>query len=126
MRTPRANSVRSVSTYCTSPLSMVTSRRSPGRIEPPLSAPSAGHQAQHHNKPNCIHSVSPEARYAPAMELLLLSNSRTLGGYLTDYLPEIHDFAKGVRRAVFVPFAAVATPWKEYAGRVEQATGFSL
>lgn len=60
------------------------------------------------------------------MELLLLSNSRTPAGYLTDYLEEITQFAKGVRRAVFVPFAAVATPWKEYAGRVEQATGLSL
>ena len=52
------------------------------------------------------------------MELLLLSSSRTLAGYLTDYLPEIEDFSAGTRRAVFVPFAAVAVPWAEYAAKV--------
>jgi len=60
------------------------------------------------------------------MELLLLSSSRTPAGYLTDYLPEIRAFTKGVRHAAFVPFAAVALPWKEYVGRVQEAMGISL
>lgn len=60
------------------------------------------------------------------MELLLLSSSRTPAGYLTDYLPEIRAFTHGVRRAVFVPFAAVARPWDEYARMVREALGFDL
>ena len=60
------------------------------------------------------------------MELLLLSSSRTPAGYLTDYLPEIRAFSAGIRRAAFVPFAAVRFSWEEYVRRVEQATGFSL
>ena len=60
------------------------------------------------------------------MELLLLSSSRTPAGYLTDYLPEIRAFSGGIRRAAFIPFAAVRFSWDEYVRRVEQATGFSL
>ncbi len=60
------------------------------------------------------------------MELLLLSSSRTPAGYLTDYLPEIRAFAGGIRRALFVPFAAVRLPWEEFGRRVEEATGFSI
>jgi peptidase E len=60
------------------------------------------------------------------MELLLLSGSRTLAGYLTDYLPEIEDFSAGTRRAVVVPFAAVSVPWAEYATKVSEATGLEL
>ena len=60
------------------------------------------------------------------MELLLLSSSRTPAGYLTDYLPEIRAFSAGIRRAAFIPFAAVRFSWDEYVRRVEQATGFSL
>lgn len=60
------------------------------------------------------------------MELLLLSSSRTSAGYLTDYLAEIRDFSAGTRRAVFVPFAAVALPWAEYAAKVSAATGLEL
>ena len=60
------------------------------------------------------------------MELLLLSSSRTPAGYLTDYLPEIRSFAAGIRRAAFIPFAAVRFSWDEYVRRVEQATGFDL
>jgi dipeptidase E len=60
------------------------------------------------------------------MELLLLSSSRTPAGYLTDYLPEIRAFAGGIRRALFIPFAAVRLPWAEFATRVEEASGFSL
>jgi dipeptidase E len=59
-------------------------------------------------------------------ELLLLSSSRTPAGYLTDYLPAIKEFTAGVRRAVFVPFAAVSLPWDEYARRVQEAIGFPL
>jgi dipeptidase E len=60
------------------------------------------------------------------MELLLLSSSRTPAGYLTDYLPEIRAFAGGIKRALFIPFAAVRLPWEEFARRVEEASGFSL
>jgi dipeptidase E len=60
------------------------------------------------------------------VELLLLSSSRTPAGYLTDYLPEIRSFAAGIRRAAFIPFAAVRFSWDEYVRRVEQATGFDL
>jgi dipeptidase E len=61
-----------------------------------------------------------------AMELLLLSSSRTPAGYLTDYLPEIRAFAGGIRRALFLPFAAVRLPWEEFARRVAEASGFTL
>jgi dipeptidase E len=60
------------------------------------------------------------------MELLLLSSSRTPAGYLTDYLPEIRAFAGGIRRALFVPFAAVRLPWEEFGRRVGEATGLSI
>jgi dipeptidase E len=60
------------------------------------------------------------------MELLLLSSSRTPAGYLTDYLPEIRAFAGGIRRALFVPFAAVRLPWEEFGQRVAEASGFSI
>jgi dipeptidase E len=60
------------------------------------------------------------------MELLLLSSSRTPAGYLTDYLPAIKAFTAGVRRAVFVPFAAVSLPWEEFAARVSGAIGLAL
>ena len=55
------------------------------------------------------------------MELLLLSSSRTAAGYLTDYLPAIGDFARGARRALFIPFAAVSLPWDEYREKVRSA-----
>jgi len=55
------------------------------------------------------------------MELLLLSSSRTPAGYLTDYLADIKAFSAGARRAVFVPFAAVALPWDEYLSKVGKA-----
>ena len=60
------------------------------------------------------------------MELLLLSSSRTPAGYFTDYLPEIRDFTRDVKRAAFVPFAAVGLPWDKYAARVRKATGLAL
>lgn len=55
------------------------------------------------------------------MNLLLLSNSRTPGGFLTDHLPLIAELAAGARRAVFVPFAAVTAPWSDYVGNVRAA-----
>jgi len=55
------------------------------------------------------------------MELLLLSSSRTPAGYLVDYLAAIRAHAAGVRRSVFVPFAAVSLPWDEYTARVSDA-----
>jgi dipeptidase E len=60
------------------------------------------------------------------VELLLLSSSRTPAGYLTDYLAEIRAFASGIRRALFIPFAAVRLPWEEFGRRVGEATGFSI
>lgn len=57
------------------------------------------------------------------MELLLLSSSRTAAGFLTDYLPEISAFAGGIRKAVFVPFAAVIRPWDELAAMVGEVLG---
>jgi dipeptidase E len=60
------------------------------------------------------------------MELLLLSSSRTAGGYFTDYLPEVTAFAGDIRRAAFVPFAAVSRSWEEYASLVRGALGFDL
>jgi dipeptidase E len=60
------------------------------------------------------------------MQLLLLSSSRTPAGYLTDYLGDIRPFTAEVRRAVFIPFAAVSLSWDEYAKRVEDAIGLPL
>jgi dipeptidase E len=60
------------------------------------------------------------------IELLLLSSSRTAAGYFTDYLAEIAAFADGIRRAAFVPFAAVTRSWEEYAAVVGGALGFDL
>jgi len=55
------------------------------------------------------------------MELLLLSSSRTPAGYLTDYLADIKAFSAGIRRALFVPYAAVSLPWEEYGAKVGEA-----
>jgi dipeptidase E len=60
------------------------------------------------------------------VELLLLSSSRTAAGYFTDYAAEVAAFAGGIRRAAFVPFAAVTRPWDEYAAAVHGALGFDL
>ena len=60
------------------------------------------------------------------MELLLLSSSRTPAGYFIDYLSAIKRFTASARRAVFVPFAAVALPWDEYAKRVGEALSLEL
>jgi dipeptidase E len=60
------------------------------------------------------------------LELLLLSSSRTPAGYFTDYLPEIKRFTASVRRAVFVPFAAVSLSWQDYRKRVCEAIGIEL
>jgi len=58
--------------------------------------------------------------------LLLLSSSRTPAGYLTEYLDDIRELIAGVRRAAFVPFAAVRLPWNEYAKKAAEAIGFPL
>lgn len=55
------------------------------------------------------------------MELLLLSSSRTPAGYLTDYLPAIRAFAGTLRRALFVPFAAVSLPWEQFGAKAGEA-----
>lgn len=56
---------------------------------------------------------------------MLLSNSRTPGGYLTDYLPAIRELAGEKPRAAFIPFAGVSIAWDEYRKKVEDALGFS-
>jgi len=60
------------------------------------------------------------------LNLLLLSSSRTPAGYFTEYLPHIAAFSGGIRRAAFVPFAAVSLPWPDYAKMVQAALGFEL
>jgi dipeptidase E len=45
------------------------------------------------------------------VELLLLSNSRTANGWLVDHVPAIREIAGARRRAFFVPYAVVGTPW---------------
>jgi dipeptidase E len=60
------------------------------------------------------------------MELLLLSSSRTPAGYFTDYLPAIRAFTAGVRKAAFIPYAAVTLQWDEYRARVAEAIGIEL
>lgn len=54
------------------------------------------------------------------MELLLLSNSRTANGWLVDHVPEIMRFAGPARRAFFIPYAVVSTPWDEIAARLRE------
>lgn len=60
------------------------------------------------------------------MDLLLLSSSRTPAGYFTDYLPEVRDFVGRIRRAYFVPFAAVGMPWDQYARMAGEALGLAM
>lgn len=60
------------------------------------------------------------------MDLLLLSSSRTRAGYFTDYLPEVRDFVGRIRRAYFVPFAAVGMPWDQYARMAGEALGLAM
>ena len=53
------------------------------------------------------------------MDLLLLSNSRGPdGSYLVHALGEIAAIAAGRKRALFIPFAAVADPWEAYTEKV--------
>jgi dipeptidase E len=56
-----------------------------------------------------------------ALELLLLSNSSSVRGYLVDALFEITPFTRGLREAVFVPYAAVTRSYDSYASRVAEA-----
>jgi len=54
-----------------------------------------------------------------ASRLLLLSNSRNVGGgYLDNAEAWIRAALPGVTRAVFVPYAGVTVAWDEYAGTV--------
>jgi dipeptidase E len=45
--------------------------------------------------------------------LVLLSNSRTENGWLVDHIPAIRELADGRKRAFFVPYAVLGTPWEE-------------
>jgi dipeptidase E len=57
-----------------------------------------------------------------AMELLLLSNSRSPdGGYLTHAREIIRAAAAGRTRVLFVPFAAVTFSWDQYTANVQAA-----
>src|SRR5688572_16195870 len=56
-----------------------------------------------------------------SLDLLLLSNSSSVRGYLVDALFEITPFARGLREAVFVPYAAVTRSYDLYASRVAEA-----
>jgi dipeptidase E len=60
------------------------------------------------------------------MELLLLSNSRTAAGFLVDYVEEIRAFARGARRACFIPYASVMRPWEEFTAMVREALPFDF
>ena len=64
------------------------------------------------------------------MKLLLLSNSRAAdGGYLTQQRDVIAATLKGVRKALFVPFAGVTVSWDDYTAQVQAAvahTGVQL
>ncbi|HSW17511.1 MAG TPA: dipeptidase PepE [Ramlibacter sp.] len=55
------------------------------------------------------------------MNLLLLSNSTSEGGYLQYALQGIGAWAGQRRRAVFVPFAGVTRDWDDYARIVQEA-----
>jgi dipeptidase E len=61
-----------------------------------------------------------------AMELLLLSNSRTAAGFLVDFVAEIRAFAGSARRAAFVPYASVMRPWEEFMAMVKEALPFDF
>jgi dipeptidase E len=55
----------------------------------------------------------------PTSRLLLLSNSRNVGGGYLDHAETwIRTALRGVTRAVFVPYAGVTVTWDEYAGTV--------
>lgn len=58
------------------------------------------------------------------MELLLLSNSRTENGWLVDHIPAIREVAAGARRAFFVPFAVVGTPWEAFTAELFKVLDF--
>ena len=55
------------------------------------------------------------------MNLLLLSNSTSVSGYLTHARGWISETLAGVERAAFVPYAGVTVDWDAYAGRVREA-----
>ena len=58
------------------------------------------------------------------MELLLLSNSRTENGWLVDHVPAIREIAAGRKRAFFIPYAVVGTPWEEITGKLFDVLDF--
>ena len=55
------------------------------------------------------------------MNLLLLSNSTGVDGYLTYALPAIAAVAGGVKLATFVPFASITRDWDDYILLVREA-----
>ena len=58
------------------------------------------------------------------MELLLLSNSRTANGWLVDHVPALRAIAGARKRAFFVPYAVVGTPWEELAAKLFDVLAF--
>lgn len=55
------------------------------------------------------------------MQVLLLSNSTSDNGFLVDWLPLLADFLRGMREALFVPYAGVVHSWDAYEARVRDA-----
>jgi dipeptidase E len=58
------------------------------------------------------------------MELLLLSNSRSANGWLVDHVPAIREVAGARKRAFFVPYAVVGTPWEALTAKLFQVLDF--
>jgi dipeptidase E len=58
------------------------------------------------------------------VELLLLSNSRTENGWLVDHVPAIREIAAGRKRAFFVPYAVVGTPWETFTAELFKVLDF--
>jgi dipeptidase E len=58
------------------------------------------------------------------VELLLLSNSRTENGWLVDHVPAIREVAAGRKRAFFVPYAVVGTPWDTFTAELFKVLDF--
>jgi dipeptidase E len=57
-------------------------------------------------------------------DLVLLSNSRTENGWLVDHIPAIREVAGGRRKAFFVPYAVVGTPWEEITSKLFEVLSF--
>ena len=76
----------------------------------------------HASGPGPVLHWAPPVPVPPAMNLLLLSNSRMPDGrYLVHALDAIAALAAGRRRALFLPFAGVTVDWDAYTATVREA-----